>query len=615
MYACQPEQAPHASKPMRRPILTRRQALGTTAAATAAALGACAAPAADDLATPPSSQAIRILATSDLHGKMVPWDYPINEESRSGSMAQLATAIASLRDDNTLLIDAGDSIQDNMAELFADDEVHPMIAALNVLRYDVGVTGNHEYNFGMDVLRRAISSFSGKTLVGNVTDEHGDPLADAYTILTVGDVRIGVIGMVTPNIVKWDATNLDGCDVRNPIAETRRVIDLIAPDVDVLVGAFHMSLDNEYNVPGSGVRDIIAACPELDVVIAAHEHRLVEGETVGNTLVVENRWQAQTMSCIDLICERTDDGWRVARKESRAVAVADFEPDPEVMELMAPYDERARTYAIEPVGKLTGGSLAPEAEIAGIPSTVLQDTPLIDLVGSVLLHYSRARVASAAPCTVDANMSPGTIRRCDISKLYRFGNTLYTVLMTGAQLRTYLEWSAAAYKQWQPGDLTIAFADDAQVYNIEELVGANYTLDVSRPMGERVRDLAWPDDTPVADDDVFELAVSNYRANMNLLTPGTVFAEGDPLPKLVAADLRSDIGSIRELIADYIENVCGGVAEATCDDSWRLVGNDWDLRQHERAVDLLRDGSIVIADEDKAHGLCTRAITVDDLPR
>ena len=123
----------------------------------------------------------------------------------------------------------------------------------------------------------------------------------------------------------------------------------------------------------------------------------------------------------------------------------------------------------------------------------------------------------------------------------------------------------------------------------------------------------WPDGTPVADDDTFELAVCNYRANMNLLTPGTVFAEGEALPELVGTDLRSDIGNIRELLGDYIGNVCNGSVEATCDDSWQLVGYDWEPRLHERAVELVRTGAITLIDGDGGGKLCTKVVTTADL--
>ena len=213
---------------------------------------------------------LRVLATSDMHGMFVPWDYALDAEVKSGSVARLATAIKELRDENTLLVDAGDTIQDNMADLFLVDEVHPMIACMNALGYEIGVTGNHEYNYGMDVLRKSIASFSGKVITGNVIDENGEPIADGYTILDKGGVRVGLIGMVTPNIVHWDEANLEGCVVSDPVEETRKIIDQIKGDVDVLIGVMHMGLDNEYGVPHSGVRDIAEACPEFDLIVAAH---------------------------------------------------------------------------------------------------------------------------------------------------------------------------------------------------------------------------------------------------------------------------------------------------------------------------------------------------------
>ena len=121
---------------------------------------------------------LQVLATSDLHGKFYPYNYAANAESTSGSMVQLSTAVKTLRTANSLLLDAGDSIQDNSAQIFLDEEIHPMIAAINAIGYDVWVTGNHEYNFGMDTLKKVISTVKGKVLVGNVYDDAGKALAD-----------------------------------------------------------------------------------------------------------------------------------------------------------------------------------------------------------------------------------------------------------------------------------------------------------------------------------------------------------------------------------------------------------------------------------------------------
>ena len=210
----------------------------------------------------PFSMDLQILATSDTHGKFDPWDYAANKADTSGSVAQQAAAIKELRTADTLVIDAGDTIQGNSAQLFLNDDVHPMVAAMNAIGYDIWVPGNHEYNYGLDVTQKVMAQQDAKVLTGNVYAPDGTPLADGYTILKKKDVKIGVIGMVTPNITRWDAVNLAGWTVTNPVDECRRIIDQIQDQVDVLIGVMHMDTENEYGVSGSGVTDLANACPE-----------------------------------------------------------------------------------------------------------------------------------------------------------------------------------------------------------------------------------------------------------------------------------------------------------------------------------------------------------------
>ena len=213
---------------------------------------------------------LQILATSDTHGKFDPWDYAANKADASGSVAQQATAIKQCRTRNTLVVDAGDTIQANSAELFLNDDLHPMVAAMNAIGYDIWTTGNHEYNYGMATLEKVLSQQKAKVLTGNVYSPEGKPLADGYTIIKKGTVKIGVIGMVTPNIIRWDAKNLEGWKVTNPVDESRKIIDKIKDQVDVLIGVMHMDTENEYGVYGSGVTDLANACPEFDVIVGGH---------------------------------------------------------------------------------------------------------------------------------------------------------------------------------------------------------------------------------------------------------------------------------------------------------------------------------------------------------
>ena len=182
--------------------------------------------------------------------------------------------------------------------------------------------------------------------------------------------------------------------------------------------------------------------------------------------------------------------------------------------------------------------------------------------------------------------------------------------MTGSQLRRFMEWSAGVLAKWKPGDLTFAVNPNRRYYEREMPSGVTYEIDISREEGQRIRNLCWANGKPVADDDSFVLAANNYRSNSTLLTPGKLFSEDD-MPKLIASDLRSDIGSIREMIVRYIENECGGVVRSECDNNWKLVGYEWDPALHEQAVELVRSGKLEIKDD---YGICTKAVTKADLP-
>ncbi len=138
-----------------------------------------------------------------------------------------------------------------------------MVQGLNAMKYDVFVTGNHEFNYGMDVVKKTISDLDCKVLVGNVYDENGSPIADGYTIIDKNGVKVAVIGMVTPGITYWDKERIKECTVTDPVEETRKIIDGIRGKYDVLIGVYHMGFGRDLNIKGSSVTDIMEACPEL----------------------------------------------------------------------------------------------------------------------------------------------------------------------------------------------------------------------------------------------------------------------------------------------------------------------------------------------------------------
>ena len=599
---------------MKERMISRRtfmRAAGVAAAATAV-VGA--APAASAASFWPFTMDLQILATSDTHGKFDPWDYAANKEDTTGSVAQQATAIKQLRTADTLVIDAGDTIQGNSSQLFLEDDVHPMVAAMNTIGYDVWVTGNHEYNYGMDTLQKIMAEQNAKVLTGNVYAPDGTPLADGYTIVRKKDLKIGLIGMVTPNITRWDAVNLTGWTVTNPVDECRKIIDQIKDQVDVLIGVMHMDTENEYGVYGSGVTDLANACPEFDVIIAAHGHKEIPGEEINGVLVIENKNAGATMSEIHLQLQRQWNGrWKVVGRSSESLQIAEYEADPELVALLAPYDERAKADAVIPIGELRGGNMAPDNEVENIPSPMVQDTALLDFINEVQLYYTGAQVSATAMTSMTGQMREGTIRKCDLTSIYTYENTLYKLQMNGAQLRDYMEWSAAFFKTWQPGDLTIAFDPSTRYYLYDAFEGVNYEIDISQEPGNRILNLTWPDGTPVADTDVFTIAVNNYRATTQLLIAADIFAPGEPLPQMLEMDVRGDLGGIRELLGEYIQTVKGGVIEPKVNNNWKILGNNWDAAKHSEAVARLRDGSLTLPENFDSRTLPSVAITEADL--
>ena len=557
---------------------------------------------------------LQILATSDVHGKMAPYDYALNEVSTSGSSTQIATAVKALRTDNTIVVEAGDVIQDNSAELFLNDTVHPMIMAMNEIGYDTWVPGNHEFNFGMDTLLGIVPQANARFLCGNVYSPDGTPLGQDYMIIEKSGVKIGLIGMVTPNITRWDAENLKGWTVTNPVEETKAAIAELQGKVDVLIAVEHMMVENEYDVAGSGVADLANACPELDLIIAAHGHQAIQDEVINGVPIVENKNGGATMAQILIDVERGADGsWDVKEVSRKLHDISKCAVDKDLAEKLVEPHVRAVMNAETVIAKLEGGSLAPENEIKEIPTAQIQDTALMDLINEVQMHYTGADVSAAALFINDANMHPGDIKKCDMALVYKYANTLYKMKFNGAQLKQYMEWSASYYNTYQPGDLTISFNPNMRGYLYDMFAGVNYEINIANAPGSRIENLTWEDGTPVKDTDEFIVAVNNYRASSQLASYGAVFQEGQELPKIIEIDVCGDVGGVRELIGDYIVKEKGGVLTPETDNNWKITGTDWDEELHQKAVEQLNAGLLTIPSSADGRTANVKAITIADL--
>ncbi|BDR64966.1 5'-nucleotidase C-terminal domain-containing protein [Clostridium tetani] len=568
---------------------------------------------------------LQILATSDTHGKFVPYEYAINSESKSGSMTQIATAVKELKkaNPNTILVDAGDTIQDNSASLFLDNEIHPMILAMNEIGYDTWTLGNHEFNYGVPTLEKVASQFKGTMLCGNVYKKDGERLGKPYNIVEKAGVKIGIIGMTTPNITRWDSENLKGYRVTDSVEETKKVISEIKDKVDVMIAVVHMSEGEEYGNKNSSAVSLANACPELVAIVAAHEHKAVDGATYNNVLLVENKNLAQTIAKIDIKLTKKDGKYIVSDKTkdvtSKIIWMMDgktkkvnYESDKDLEKKLNSYHKVALDDANQIIGELKGGNLVPEDEVKGIPTSQIQETPMINLINEVQMYYTKANVSAAAAFRSNANMKQGKIKKSDASLIYKFDNTLYLLEVTGKQLKDYMEWSTSYYNTYKPGDLTVSFNEDVRGYNYDMFSGVKYEIDISKEPGNRITNLRKMDNSLVKDTETLKLIVNNYRASSHLLNPNSGIFKDGSLPKLIEKDAL-DGTPIRDLIGRYIKEVKKGVITPQMNNNWKISGNNWDSAKRKEAVKLINEGKIKVPQSKDARTPNVASITEKDL--
>ncbi len=553
---------------------------------------------------------IQILATSDLHGKFVGWDYATNEASTGGSLAQVATIIKERRNDNTIVLDVGDTIESNSSSLFFDEEVHPMMAGFNLLDFDLWVAGNHEFNYGVDTLLKVAKQFEGEMLCGNVYDKStGKEIGKDYVIIEKDGVKVAIIGYVTPNITRWDAEKLVDYDVVDPAKEMKATLEEVEKEADVIVAALHMMEEAEFGVDGSGADYFAENFPQIDVLIAAHGHTLVNKE-VNGVLVVENQNAGQTLADIDITVKADGKGgYDVVSATAEMVSAKGVAEDKDFAEALEKYNVRAKEDAETIVGELKGGDLVPATEIAGITQSRIQETAMINLINQVQMYYADADVSAAAAFSDTANMKEGPIKKSDNTLIYKYDNTLYRLEMTGKQLKQYMEWSAKFYNQYEDGDLTISFNPSMAGYLYDMFGGVKYEVNIAKEPGNRIENLTHMDGTPVKDDDVFVVAVNNYRANSQLLSySGGVFSEenGDELPKLLEKDVHAG-KAVRDMIGEWITEKNGGVITPEVVNNWKITGNNWNTKLHKKVAKLVNKGKLTIANWNSV------TLTVDDL--
>lgn len=529
---------------------------------------------------------IKFLGTSDVHGRMVPWSYGADVEDKSGSYAQIATYVKEARKQtpDLILVDIGDAIQDNQVEVFAKSEKYykdnPVPKVLNAMNYDIFILGNHEFNFGMTALDEILKDINAKTLTANFYyKENNKRYVEPTMMIERNGVKLGILGLTTPMsaVFEKDTGNLDKMKFTSPSEEAKIQIKALKDQgADAIVVLAHMGIENENNVPDTGVADLINNVEGIDVIIAGHMHKNVSSETIKDTVITEPHRYGTVVSEVDLTFDVAEDGKvKLLSKSAKTVPVNKLEADPEIVKIYQPYHDELRRLNNVEIGQ-TANEMVPQGKAHNVSYAFLQDTGLSSFINDVEQHYSGADVVSFSFDYQTVRQDKGPIKKKDIIYNYRYAGGDVTVYeVTGKQLKEYMNWSADYFDTIQPGDKDYRYNAErakSKYITFDIFGGVSYNIDLRNPSGAKIVDLKLADGTPITDEMKIKLGMNSYRFGQ-MVKKGGIW-EGQTIPVVWESKvaLGREAGTIQNMMIDYITNVKQGKIDGLSHNRWKIIG-------------------------------------------
>ena len=556
--------------------LTRR---GLLAASAASAATAAAAAAPFTLVGPATAGArtfkLSVLGTSDTHGNVYNWDYYKDAEYDDSAhndvgVAKLAALVNQIRAERgvtTLVLDAGDTIQGTpLATYYAKQEPitetgakHPMAKAMNVLHYDAVTLGNHEFNYGLPLLNLWIRQLGFPAMAANAVNvATGRPAFRPYTIkkLTLGNatLRVGILGLTNPGVAIWDRATVEGVlRFEDLVATAAKYVPIMRRNgADIVLISAHGgdSGTSSYGpeLPVENPSALIAEqVPGIDAILFGHAHNEVAQRFVTNTatgaqvlLSEPSKW-GQRLTRMDFTLTRERGRWTITDKRAATLNTNTVAEDPEVVKAVRRQHATTVAYVNQVVATSTVELSAAESRY--------KDTPILDYINKVQTDTVTAALAGteyaglpvlsiAAPFSRTAVFPQGDVKIKDVAGLYIYDNTLEAVVLTGAEVKAYLEYSAKYFVTLAPGaPVDPATISDPAVpdYNYDTISGIAYDIDISRPVGSRIV-------IDVAPDARFVVAVNNYRRS-----------GGGNFPGIVKTQVYNAQQEIRQLLIDWAQ--------------------------------------------------------------
>ncbi|MFJ5270556.1 bifunctional metallophosphatase/5'-nucleotidase [Streptomyces sp. NPDC088358] len=555
----------------------------------------------------PRTWSFSILGTTDLHSHVFDWDYYTDaaytdKAGNSVGVARVATLVKQQRAekgaDRVLLVDAGDIIQGtSLAYYYARVDpitgtggkrgpVHPMAIAMNAMKYDAAALGNHEFNYGIETLRRFEKQCHFPLLGANALDAKTlRPAFQPYTVKRIRvpgapDIKVGILGLTNPGIALWDKDNVAGKMAFTGLVEQAKkyVPRMRALGCDVVFLTDHSGLDgsssygDELPYVENASNLVAAQVPGIDAILVGHTHTEVSSYTVTNTetgkdvVLSEPYCYGMRLTVFDFELELAHGQWKVTSTKAQTLNSNAVAEDAEITKLLTADHELVVKYVNTPVGTCTADLSAAEA--------CWKDVPVMDFIHQVQMaavatglstaDAALPLISVAAPFSRTADIPQGDVTIRDVAGLYIYDNTLYGKKLTGAQLKDYLEYAAKYYYRVPSGTkvdtATLTNANSFWDYMYDTAAGVDYDIDIAQAEGSRIKNLSYQG-AAVTDDQVFVVAVNNYRAN-----------GGSGYPHIAAADIAySSTNEIRQLMIDYVTSKGTLDPADFADGNWKLT--------------------------------------------